>query len=154
MGEGNNNGSENNLQLGAERFSSRSSPASKLIEILPVQQIALEGFDHLIDFPFGAVVISHQLFDAVPIHGAVKFAVFPLVKEFTVLLADILFVFSAIFNFHLPFLLVCAPTIMISNINFLKMEAFFVRSRSESCRCAAPLNNSSINCIIYNHIAR
>jgi hypothetical protein len=97
------------LHLCAVRFPSCATSSSQLIEVFPVQQIALERLDNLIDFPFRPIVIAHELFNTVPLNRAVKLTAWAFIKEFTMLLTHILFVFSTIFYFHLPFSFMRSP---------------------------------------------
>jgi hypothetical protein len=75
-----------------------------LIQIVAVQKIALERLDDLIHFPLRAVFIAQKVFDAAPTGGTVKLAALALVKEFTVLLAHVLFILPTIAYLHGPLL--------------------------------------------------
>jgi hypothetical protein len=71
-----------------------------LIEIIPVQQTALEGLDNSIYFPLGSVFVLEKVLYAGPTRSAVKFTALSLVKELTMLLTHIFLVFLAISNLH------------------------------------------------------
>jgi hypothetical protein len=70
------------------------------MHVLPVEQLALEWFDHCIDFPLGPVLVLQEVLDAVPLCRTVELAVHSIVKKLTMLLTDILFIFLAVFDLH------------------------------------------------------
>jgi hypothetical protein len=82
----------------------RSPPKSLLlvqnVQISAIQQVAFEGLDDGVDFPFGPPLVLQQVADTVPAPGAEKLAVLTLIEELAVLLAHIFFIFLAIFDFH------------------------------------------------------
>ena len=71
------------------------------VAISPLQQDAIEGLNDLGDFPLGSIVILRQLFDAAPGCGGIRFAFEAVIEEFAVLLAGVLFILSAVYDFHL-----------------------------------------------------
>jgi hypothetical protein len=58
--------------------------------------------------PFRPFVVHEKVLDALPAPMAIEFAGLTLVKKFTMPLADILFVFLAVFDFHGVLLLALA----------------------------------------------
>jgi hypothetical protein len=86
----------------AGRLLLRASQPVQLIQILPVEQVAFERFNDLVHLPLGSVNILQQFLDAVPLRWAVKLAVLAFIKEFTMLLTDILFILLAMADFHGP----------------------------------------------------
>jgi hypothetical protein len=84
------------------RVATRTSSTIDLVEIVTSQQIAHEGFNDGIHFPLGTIFIAQQILNAAPGSGTVILATLSLVKEFAMLLADILFVLPAIPDLHLP----------------------------------------------------
>lgn len=83
---------------------SRSPPKALLlvqkVQVSPIQQVAFEGLDDGVDFPFGPPLVLQQIADTVPAPGAEKLARLTLVEELAVLLTHIFFIFLAIFDFH------------------------------------------------------
>jgi hypothetical protein len=82
----------------------RSPPKTLLlvqnVQISAIQQVAFEGLDDGVDFPFGPPLVLQQISDTVPAPGAEKLALLALVEELAVLLAHIFFIFLAILDFH------------------------------------------------------
>jgi hypothetical protein len=79
---------------------SKSAPSIHLVQIVTVEQIALERFNHRADLPFGSVFIIQKVLDTIPADRTVKLASLPLVEELTMLLTYIFLVFFAVFDFH------------------------------------------------------
>jgi hypothetical protein len=77
-----------------------TAPQVHFVQVLAVQQAALEGLDHFAHFPLGSIHVLEQFLDTVPLRGAVEFALGPLVEKFAVLGAHVLLIFSAILDFH------------------------------------------------------
>jgi len=75
-----------------------------LIEIVAIKKIAFERLDYCVDLPFGSIFVGEKVLDTVPVHRVVELAALTFVEKFTVLLAHVLFILSAVFDLHLPLL--------------------------------------------------
>lgn len=73
---------------------------SQGIEVLSVHQVTLERFDDGVHFTLRPAFISRQLLDAIPLCGAIICATMSFIKELAMLLAHVLAISSAIFDFH------------------------------------------------------
>jgi hypothetical protein len=71
-----------------------------LVHIFPIHEIALEWFDDSVCIPLGPVFVFEEVLYAGPAHRAVKLTRIALIKKFTMLLTNILFVFFAVLDFH------------------------------------------------------
>jgi hypothetical protein len=73
---------------------------SQGIEVLSVHQVALERFDDGVHFTLRPAFIQRQLLDAIPLCGAIVCTTMSFIEELAMLLAHILAISSAKFDFH------------------------------------------------------
>ena len=74
--------------------------AGNPMQVRAIQQFAHEGLNDFLHFPFRTIGIFQKLADGAPLIFRVIDAIFPFVKKLTMLLTDVLLVFSAILDFH------------------------------------------------------